>query len=302
MTELKLWAGAAIALMIAVEPAGAAPPIWTVHGSKGEITLFGSVHMLPPGQDWLTPALTTALSRADSLWFELPIDAATDDKALRLTSSRARLPAGDSLWNHVTAPQRDRIERAATTLNLSPAALAELQPWMAELTISLADARRAGADVREGVETRVQARVRPGTPRRALETVEAQVGVLTGGPLADQVASLDEAARDAVDDPGLYDRTVREWLSGDIASLERDSLDPLRRASPSGLRRLVVDRNRRWVRTLERLARTPGNAVVVVGVAHLIGPDGVPALLRARGLDVQGPESPSVSKSLARPD
>jgi len=32
-----------------------------------------------------------------------------------------------------------------------------------------------------------------------------------------------------------------------------------------------------------------GEAVMVVGVGHLVGPDSVPALLRARGIPVEGP-------------
>jgi uncharacterized protein YbaP (TraB family) len=32
-----------------------------------------------------------------------------------------------------------------------------------------------------------------------------------------------------------------------------------------------------------------GEAVMVVGVGHLVGPDSVPALLRARGVSVDGP-------------
>ncbi len=282
--------------------ASAAPPVWTVRGPKGVVTLFGSVHMLPPGLDWRTPALDAALADADSLWFETPLDEATEAAAARLTARRARLPAGDTLWAHLSAGQRDRVEQAARALGARAESLTPLRPWMADLMLSLADAQRIGATASQGVEASLKTDAPTETRRMALETIGRQIDVLTGGSLAEQAASLDETAREAVEDPGLYERTVREWMAGDLAGLERDNLAPLRRVDPAAWRRLIQDRNRRWAVRLDRLARTPGHALVVVGVGHLIGPEGVPTLLRARGLTVEGPELPPVDKSRAAPD
>ena len=70
----------------------------------------------------------------------------------------------------------------------------------------------------------------------------------------------------------------------------RDALDPLAAAAPASYRRLIIDRNARWARVLAHIAReSTGVTVVVVGAGHLVGPAGVPSLLRARGLRVEGP-------------
>jgi len=82
---------------------------------------------------------------------------------------------------------------------------------------------------------------------------------------------------------------VDEWMTGDLAGLEHDALDPLRELSPKLFTRLIDARNRHWADVLGARLRTPGSAVVVVGVGHLIGPGGVPALLRAKGYQVDGP-------------
>jgi len=51
----------------------------------------------------------------------------------------------------------------------------------------------------------------------------------------------------------------------------------------------VTVRNAAWiVQILHRLAGS-GHTVVVVGAAHLLGPDGLPAHLRALGYSVDGP-------------
>ena len=277
-------------LILALGPACSQPAVWTVQGPHGKLVLFGSVHLLPGGLDWRPPALDRALAQADDLWFELPLDQATDDDARRLTLSRGALPPGDSLWAHLTPSQRDRVERAATGVGVAPAILTPLRPWMAELTLSLADDARAGALAAQGVEARLQADAPPAARRHALETVREQVGFLADARLGDQIASLDETAREMTIDGDLYARIVRDWMAADMANLQRDALDPLVSAAPAIYRRLIVDRNRRWARLLARVAKGDrGVTVVVVGAGHLVGPVGVPALLRARGLHVEGP-------------
>ena len=78
-------------------------------------------------------------------------------------------------------------------------------------------------------------------------------------------------------------------MAGDTAALQRDALEPMLAASPAMFRRLISDRNRRWADVLAQRLNDGGEAVVVVGVGHLLGPGGLPALLQARGFRVIGP-------------
>jgi uncharacterized protein YbaP (TraB family) len=52
-------------------------------------------------------------------------------------------------------------------------------------------------------------------------------------------------------------------------------------------RRLLVERNQNWLPKLEALFARPGHAFVVVGAAHLVGPDGLLTMLRAKGHSVE---------------
>ena len=66
-------------------------------------------------------------------------------------------------------------------------------------------------------------------------------------------------------------------------------INPMIRDAPGVYRTLVVARNQRWIGIIANRLQGKGEAVMVVGVGHLIGPDGVPNLLRAQGIQVDGP-------------
>lgn len=281
---------AAAALALFATGAQAKPPVWTIHAPHGAtLTLFGSVHLLPAGLDWRPAALDAALASADEVWFELPITTKAADEAGAVSLVRGALPKDRRLTALLTADQTQRLVEAATRLHCTPEAIDRMQPWMAELTLSVAEDARGGADASSGVEDQIQSQAAPAVRRRSFETAGQQIEFLAGASVKDQVASLNWTVGEIVNDPTSYQRVVGEWMSGDLAGLKRDANDPLQLVSPGLYQRLIVQRNRRWAAKLADRLRSPGRIVVVVGIGHMVGPDGLPALLRARGFDVQGP-------------
>ncbi|MDQ2859693.1 MAG: TraB/GumN family protein, partial [Pseudomonadota bacterium] len=99
----------------------------------------------------------------------------------------------------------------------------------------------------------------------------------------------DETLHEIEEHPDSYGHVLAEWMVGDLAGLDADALRPLRRASPTMYARLITRRNQRWAASIARRLARPGVTVVIVGVGHLVGSGGVPALLRARGFGVEGP-------------
>lgn len=284
----RILAGLVLSWLLAC-PAWARPPVWVVRDADSEMVIFGSVHLLPAGLDWRPARLDQALAAADDLWFEIPPDASVNPAAAAALAARGVLPPGQSLSTLLSPRGRQRLTAAGRRLGLPPGTLERLKPWYAEVVLAGAEYQRAGAERLEGVEAVLASAGPPGRPRLALETVQAQIDLFDGLPLEDQTASLEETLRDLGGSARAFDALVKAWMAGDLKTLDREALGPLRRASPRLYDRLVRRRNQAWVQSLDARLKGKGRSVVVVGVGHLIGDDGLPARLRALGYSVEGP-------------
>jgi uncharacterized protein YbaP (TraB family) len=58
---------------------------------------------------------------------------------------------------------------------------------------------------------------------------------------------------------------------------------------PDLQRRVLKERHDRWLPQIEKMIADGRTHLIVVGLAHLVGPDSVVAMLRARGVEVEGP-------------
>lgn len=270
-------------------PVRAEPPMWVIRDQDSTIVLFGSVHVLPPGDEWRTAALMEALATTDEVWFEIPFTDVSRAEIARRVGAGALLPRGQTLSARLQPQTAERLQRVAGGLGLYMPGLERLQPWMAEVILSLAADHRAGGRPDDGVERRINAELPATVPRLAFETVAQQMDSLSGASEAGQIAALTETLREMEEDPGNFERIVANWRSGDLATLEDVALAPMRRASPEVYDRLIVRRNQLWSEAISLRLGGSGRSVMIVGVGHLIGPQGVPALLRARGIAVEGP-------------
>ena len=85
--------------------------------------------------------------------------------------------------------------------------------------------------------------------------------------------------------------TMRDaWDAGDVRQLALMANDSFGAAGPEIADRLLNHRNENWIPRIEALLLDPGTRMVVVGAAHLGGPNGVIALLEARGHTVTSVE------------
>ena len=286
---MRRLAGLTLAFALFAAPAWAKPPVWVAHGAAATVVLFGSVHILPGKVDWEPEALKEALAGADELWFETPIDPAVLIDSARLALAKGVLPEGETL--SALMPDdgaRMKLAVVAQSLNLPLPQLERLRPWLAELTIAQAAYARDGAFADQGVERQL-AEAAPQAQRRAFETPQQQIEMFAGAPVADQVASLQDTLREIQDDPGAFHRLTQAWLDGDLKAIDKDAVQPLLRISPTLFKVLLTDRNAAWRRTLLQRLQGRGKVVVIVGVGHLIGPGGLPQLLRDAGVRVDGP-------------
>ena len=269
--------------------ARAEPPIWRVTGSKGSAVLFGSIHLLPTGLNWRPKKLDEAIATADELWFEIPIGGDSDASAAKLLRDRGSLRPGDTLAAYLPPDMLRRLNEDAARIGLAPTAVAGMRPWLADATLSVAADAGSGALASEGVERQINASAPPTARRRALESAAYQIAVLADGSMAEQIALLGVTLDEVETKPWIYQALVETWTRGDLAGLSHEALDPLRAASRRAYNALITNRNRRWAREIEQRLKRRGQLVVVVGVGHLIGPDGLPTLFRAAGLEVTGP-------------
>lgn len=276
-----------------VPPRAATPPVpllWRVSDADSSVYLLGSFHLLKKSDYPLSRDVDRAFDDAESVVFEVSQadleDASVAPRMMALATSDPAASLARAVPESVRAP----LERRMRALGLSPEQMGAFEPWFVDVTLVTLLAQRSGYAPEDGLDRHLMARAAAaGKPTSGLETVQQQLATLDGTPLAEQVEQLREFVDEGDGAAAQLDELHRAWRSADVATIERLMRDEMMARTPVTYRRMAVDRNRAWVPQVERmLAQGRGHdALVVVGALHLIGPDGLVALLRARGYRVE---------------
>lgn len=243
-----------------------APFLWRVQRAGGPVLwLYGTFHN---GHARVPAAAEAALASAAQFASELG-DAEPDPGLLR---ELARLPRGKGL--DALLPPDDWWDlRDALAGVIAEAALARARPWfaMSQLTSAMAPSPRPTMDVALAQRARAQA-----IPVDALESWREQ---LTALDAAVALADLQQAIRERRAMRCSIERMLAAYAAGDLDAMGR-------LLGGAQAETLLAARNRRWLPRLERYLAARG-AFVAVGVSHMAGPGGLPALLARAGYTVE---------------
>ena len=104
----------------------------------------------------------------------------------------------------------------------------------------------------------------------------------------EETALLTVSLRQVREMPKILEEMLTAYRKGDLATLER-TLNIGLEDFPMLRKRLLKDRHVKWLPQIEKMIADGRSHMIIVGDAHLVGPDSVIAMLRAKGVKVEGP-------------
>jgi uncharacterized protein YbaP (TraB family) len=196
---------------------------------------------------------------------------------------KARLPAA----------LRERVAALLARYGIEAPALWRMKPWMLANTLVVVEARRLGFDPAYATEVALYDFARRcGKAVVEIEGLERQLAIFDGASPGLQIAYLEQAVRgiDTGESAREMRRLVAAWEQRDGAAIER-ALATMR-AAQGAAERFVVEqvieaRHPAMIDAIERFAASGKLHLVAVGSLHYFGPNGLLALLRARGYTIE---------------
>ena len=260
------------------------PALWQVSAASGARGfVFGTVHALPDGLAWQTPAIDHALGQSDRVVLEI-VDPADEASARAAFVRLGTTPGQPPLEARVPPDLRDELARALADTGLDARRFANLEDWAAALTLAFALEARRGFDPDNGADRALLARAGK-RPAVGLETLDGQLGLFDALHPRAQRALLAAVVAESGDE-GADRRLVAAWARGDVPALDREAHRGML-ADPALREALLVGRNRRWADQVAAMLKRGERPFVAVGAAHVAGVDGLPEMLRAKGFAVR---------------
>lgn len=256
--------------------------MWLVEDSDTRLYILGTMHALPAAADWRRGKVMAAIDGADELMLELsPDQLAAAGKVFQQLAPRDR-----PLAMAARLPARALANYRALEDGGAGFGGDRLDDWAILVLMGQRVTRNADLSPANGVEAGLTAAFRAaGKPIAGLETARSQLMLFETLDPATQRALLVRAADNIPDADREVKAMTAAWSRGDVAALEKvinEDVD----AVPAARKAIITDRNRRWAAWAAQRMERPGTLLMAVGAGHLVGADGVPALLAAEGYKV----------------
>ena len=261
-----------------------AASVWKVTGpGGGTLYLGGSIHALHSVDYPLPTAYNRAFDASTRLSFEVDRKALLDSS--KGLSKAGQYPSRDSLKNHVDPRTYVYLVRLFALLKIPEEKIAKFRPWYLALLLQAPDLHGLSEElgVEEFLTKRAQANSKPVF---GLESARGHMEIFSGLSDRQSEAMLLLMFMPAEKGSSQDGRLVDAWRKGDADTETRIFMDGFR-DFPSLGERLLAVRNRNWIPKIEQYLRSGQTYFVVVGAAHMGGPEGILALLRARGYKIE---------------
>lgn len=271
-------------------PTGA-PLLWRAQKNGNTVWLFGSIHVMKPSLNWMDTRLFRAFDTADAAWFEVP----DLDSLPHFTGfDKDVMSARPGLTEGLTDAEKRELETILNRYGMTLKSVARVKPGAMAGFVAQLDVASSNFTFQQGVDMTLFHRAQ--SLKKKVDGFEdnklhySYLYKLGADMGRDGTAALKQALANHFgrgDMAGDINVLVATWRNGDQKAMT-DNVLSQRASNPRYYDVLLVQRNRLWLPRVEAMleSKAPQSTFVTVGMAHLVGPDGLVAQLRAKGYTV----------------
>jgi uncharacterized protein YbaP (TraB family) len=257
--------------------------LWQVSGKglKHPSYLFGTFHLMCKNDIHFSNQLTTAVNRADKVYMEIDMD---DPATILGGMMLMTMKDGKTLQQLYSDADYKKIRQYFTDSLKTPLSfIVRMKPFFLE---ALLYPKMMPCKLISGVEEELMKVAKTQKKEiKGLETMEFQAGVFDSIPYEEQAKELLQSIDSMASNKKSFTTMMQVYKNQQINEIEN-----LFSKSESGMENhqdlLLNNRNKNWVGQLKSIMKT-NPVFVAVGAGHLVGKQGLIALLRKEGYVVQ---------------
>ena len=260
--------------------------LWKIQGQQNAVYLLGSIHLLKK-EDYPLPApLEAAFTNSRIAVFETDIGEMEKPEVVMKLATKGMLPAGQTLKDQLTPEVYLAFSNHIQKTGMPAQLFDSFTPAMAAISLVALEIKKLGLDPEHGLDKHFYGRAREENKTIVpLETLDFQISLMTEFSKEEGELLMKSTLKDIDKMESEFGELLKAWHTGDSEKLEK-MLNEAMEEAPVIYKRLLTDRNRRWLTKIEELAHGKENAVVIVGAGHLVGTNGVVELLKRKGFKV----------------
>ena len=275
--------------------------LWEISGNglAAPSYLFGTIHMIPTDDFFLTEGTKSAFAESSRVAFEIDTEEMTNPAAMMSLMGQMYMANDTTLSDLLSDEDYEMVSTHFEDLGLPMMFMGKIKPMF--LTVlageDMKDMKKPGEGGLGGMlggegmksyELELTDMAKEAEkPIVGLETAEFQMSLFDSIPYQDQAQMLVETIRseqettDEEKEGGALDQMIELYTTQDIVGMQTMMSD-----DPAGIggyeELLLLKRNRNWIPVMEKLMAEE-TVFFAVGAGHLAGEEGVIALLRKEG-------------------
>jgi uncharacterized protein len=267
--------------------ASAESSVWKTQKGTSVMYLGGTFHILRDSDFPLPPEFDKAYKASDIVVFETDIAQLQDPMTQLKFMAKGIYADGSTIDKHLSPKTYGELSAFCKSSGIPLQSFSQFKPSMLMTTLTVLELMRLGAN-QQGVDLFYQGQANKDKKTvEGLENVDEQIDYIVSMADGDEDEFVTYSLKDLKTIRKQFETLAAAWRTGDADKLDKLMSADLKTQQPKLYKKLITDRNRNWLPLIDAYQKTPHTRFILVGAAHLVGPDGIIESLKKKGYKVE---------------